>query len=107
VYQYLAQNRWFRRVSAQGQFSLGNHRYGIGTDFAQQQIEIMFDPESQEFVCRSEDASQTARLPAQGLTKQDLMGELGPLVAVPAYQFISCPFLSPMTSGEYCAYAMT
>jgi transposase len=91
VYRYLAQCRWFRQVSAQGQFSLGSYRYGIGTAFAGQQVEITFDPETQEFVCCSEDASQKVRLPAQGLTKQNLMGELGPLVALPAYQ-LALPF---------------
>jgi transposase len=91
VHGYLAQCRWFRQVSAQGQFSLGNYRYGIGTTLAGQQIEITFDPETQEFLCRSEDASQRVRLPARGLTKQHIMGELGPLVALPAYQ-LALPF---------------
>ncbi len=91
VYDYLAQGRWFRQVSSQGQFSLGNYRYGIGTIFARQQIEITFDLETQIFLCHSEDASHSVRLPALGLTKQDMMGDLGPLVALPAYQ-LPLPF---------------
>lgn len=34
VYDYLAQERWFRRTSSQGQFSLGTHRYGVGKNLA-------------------------------------------------------------------------
>jgi len=94
VYAYLAQGRWFRRVSAQGQFSLGNHRYGVGKALANQMLEITFDPETQTFVCRSEDASQTIRLPAQGLSQADLMGELEPPVTLPVYQ-LALPFSLP------------
>jgi transposase InsO family protein len=91
VYHYLAQGRWFRQVSAQGQFSLGCYRYGLGVTFANQMVEITFDPQTQKFICQSEDTRQTARLPARGLTPQDLMGELEPLVALPAYQ-LALPF---------------
>lgn len=91
MYGYLAQGRWFRQVSPQGQFSLGSHRYGIGVAFANQMIEITFEPEICAFVCRSEDDQRSARLPAQGLTPRELIGELGPLVALPAYQ-LALPF---------------
>jgi hypothetical protein len=30
VYAYLGQQRWFRRVSVAGQFTLGTYRYGVG-----------------------------------------------------------------------------
>jgi hypothetical protein len=86
VYRYLAQGRWFRQVTPFGQFYLGNHYYGLGVAFAKQMIEITFDPQTCELVCKSEDAQRSTRLPAQGLALQDLMGELGPLVALPAYQ---------------------
>lgn len=76
VYQYLAQGRWFRQVSAKGQFSLGADRYGLGQAWAKQTIEITFDAATQEFVCTSADGQTTHRLPAKGLTKADLMGEL-------------------------------
>lgn len=91
VYDYLAQGRWFRRASSQGQFSLGSHRYGLGKDFADQQLEITFDPRTRELVCLSEDAGQEVRLPVRGLTKSDLMGELDPLVTLPTYQ-LALPF---------------
>lgn len=86
VYHYLAQGRWFRQVSKNGQFSLGGFSYGIGTDFKHQQLDITFDPYSLEFECLSEDASRYFRLPALGLTKSHLMGDLGVIMADYPYQ---------------------
>lgn len=91
AYDYLAQGRWFRQVSSQGQFSLGAHRYGVGKSFADQTLEITFEPETQDFLCRSEDGRKKTRLPAQGLTKAKLMGGLAPLIALPFYQ-LALPF---------------
>jgi len=91
VYEYLAQGRWFRRTSSQGQFSLGSHRYNVGKGFNNQTLEITFDSQARELVCLSEDGSQEVRLAAQGLTKAALMGELSPLVVLPAYQ-LALPF---------------
>jgi len=91
VYDYLAQGRWFRRTSTQGQFSLGMHRYSVGKDLGNQTLEITFDAQTREFKCLPEDGRQEIRLAAQGLTKADLMGELGPLIALPAYQ-LALPF---------------
>jgi hypothetical protein len=76
VYDYLAQHRWFRRVTAQGQFTLGTQRYGLGKTWANQTGEVHFDPHTQEFICSSEDGQHVQRLRAQGLTKPALMGEL-------------------------------
>lgn len=86
VYRYLAQQRWFRQVTSQGQFVLGSYRYGLGKTWANQEVEIAFDPQTQEFVCRSEDGQATQRLPAKGLTKADLMGELD-MAQFPNYQY--------------------
>jgi transposase-like protein len=91
VYDYLAQGRWFRRTSTHGQFSLGTYRYNVGKGLGEQTLEITFDPQTREFKCLPEDGGQEIRLAAQGLTKTDLMGELGPLIALPAYQ-LALPF---------------
>jgi transposase len=98
VYEYLAQARWFRRTSSVGQFSLGAQRYGLGKDFANQTLEITFDAQTQELLCLSEDGRQETRLPIQGLTKSNLMGELSPLLSKPVYQ-LALPF-SPATWRE-------
>jgi hypothetical protein len=91
VYDYLAQGRWFRRTNAHGQFSLGAHRYNVGKELGKQTVEITFDTQTGEFKCLPEDGSREIHLAAQGLTKTDLMGELGPLIALPAYQ-LALPF---------------
>jgi hypothetical protein len=91
VYNYLAQGRWFRRTSTQGQFSLGSHHYNLGKDLGEQTVKITFDSQTCEFKCLPEDGGQEIRLAAQGLTKTDLMGELGPLIALPVYQ-LALPF---------------
>jgi len=85
VYAYLAQHRWFRRVSAGGQFALGDYHYGLGLRWAQQAIQLSFDPSTVEWVCQSEHGQQTQRLPARGLTPADWMGELQP-DRLPNYQ---------------------
>jgi hypothetical protein len=91
VYDYLAQGRWFRRTSSQGQFSLGTLRYGVGKNLSNQTLEITFAPQARELICLSQDGKQEIRHAIQGLTKATLMGELSPLVAFPAYQ-LALPF---------------
>ncbi len=86
VYLYLARHTWYRRVTAPGQFTLGTYRYGLGKVWGNQDVQIRFDAQTQELVCTSEDGQRTHRLKAQGLTKQDLMGELQ-MDQFPVYQF--------------------
>lgn len=86
VVRYLAQGRWFRRVSSQGQVALGGQSYYLGPAFAGQQVEIRFDPQKQERVFYPEQGGPPVRQPIRGLTRADLMGELSSLRAVPAYQ---------------------
>jgi hypothetical protein len=91
VYEYLAKGRWFRRTSSSGQFSLGSHRYNVGTELSDQTLEITFDSQTCELKCLSENGSREIRLPVQGLTAAALMGELSPLLVLPAYQ-LALPF---------------
>jgi hypothetical protein len=86
VYDYLAQGRWFRLTSSVGMFSLGSQRYNAGCQFAHQNLEITFDPQTCDLVCLPEKAVQPFRLTAKGLSKETLMGELDPLTTIPAYQ---------------------
>lgn len=86
VHDYLARNRWFRQVTAMGQFTLGAYRYGLGKAWANQQVEISFDAQTQEFVCCSDDGQRTQPLQAKGPTKTDLMGELD-MAQFPNYQY--------------------
>ena len=98
VYAYLAQSRWFRTTSKVGMFTLGDQRYNARTKLAGQTLEITFDPHTCDLICLPEKPSQTFRLKIKGLTKETLMGELDPLISLPAYQ-LALP-LSPQTWRE-------
>jgi hypothetical protein len=86
VYAYLAQGRWFRKTSSIATFSLGSQRYYASSKFTHQTLEITLDPQTCELICMPEKGSEPFRLPALGLTKEVLMGELGPLLRFPSYQ---------------------
>ncbi len=88
---YLAQEKWFRSIRSNGFFSLGGYQYYLGKHFAQRSVAIRFDPESMALVCQPEGSEETIRLPAQGITKAELMGELAALQALPIYQ-LALPF---------------
>jgi hypothetical protein len=91
VYEYLAKGHWFRRVGPVGVFSIGHYRYGVGRTFRNQTFEVTFDSQTLELICLPADGRERMRIPAKGLTKSDLMGELSPLMACPAYQ-LALPF---------------
>lgn len=106
VYDYLAQGRWFRLTSNRGQFFLGNIRYNARLAWFHQTLEITFDPQTRELVCLSEDGQHTLRFPIQGLSKEMLMGELSPLLAVPAYQ-LELPFSRSVAREVMLSQTMT
>jgi hypothetical protein len=88
---YLAQGRWFRRIRTNGCFELAGYHYYLGNHFARRSVVIGFDPDSTTLICQPEGSEETFRLPAQGLTKAELMGELAALRALPIYQ-LALPF---------------
>ncbi len=100
VNAYLAQGRWFRQTSSQGQFSLGAHRYNLGTHAARKTVQLTFDPGPVEFIVLLPDGSDPIRLQPLGLTPADLMGELSPFVSLPVYQ-LALPF-SPAQWRQMC-----
>jgi transposase len=86
VYAYLVQHRWFRLVSAQGQFSLGAHRYRVGKSYAGQTIEITFDSSTQCLRCLPERGDALPPLPIHGLSPHELSGGWPPWHQLPSYQ---------------------
>jgi hypothetical protein len=91
VYDYLAQGRWFRQVSQVGTVSLGQQTYGLGVTWAGEAVEITFDPTDRHLVFRSAGGEREKRLPLQGISTTDLMGEMGPLVNLDHFQ-LALPF---------------
>src|SRR2546421_4108324 len=91
VCTYLAQGRWFRGVRSNGFFGLGSYQYYLGQHFAQHRVALRFDPEALALICLPEGCEETIRLPIQGITKAELMGELAVLQSMPIYQ-LALPF---------------
>ncbi len=86
VHTYLAQQRWFRLTSEQGQFSLGAQRYGIGRAYAGQTIEITFDPATECLHCVPERGDALSPMPFLGLSPHTLSGGWPPWHQLPNYQ---------------------
>ncbi len=91
VFQYLASCRWFRRIRANGRLDLGGYDYYLGTTRRNQMLELHFDADQGCFLGQPADSDTIITFAPQGLTKTDLMGELGHLLALPVYQ-LALPF---------------
>jgi len=91
VYAYLSHGRWFRKSSNVGTVSLGDLTYVLGCEWARKDVQITFDPTDQHLQFYAPDGELTKRLPIKGLTKTDLMGELGPLAHMDCFQ-LALPF---------------
>jgi transposase len=86
VFAYLAQHRWFRLVSAQGQFYIGAHRYGVGRAYAGQTLEITFDSPTKCLHCLPERGDALSPIPIRGLSPHELSGGWPPWHQLPSYQ---------------------
>jgi len=91
VFAYLATCRWFRRIRANGRLDLGGYDYYLGTSLRNQMLEVHFDATQSCFLGQPAGSESILTFAPQGLTKTDLMGELGHLLALPAYQ-LALPF---------------
>ena len=91
VWTYLGACCWFRRIRSNGFFCLGGHSYYLGRQVAHFHLAIRFDPDPPTFVCQLEGSEEPMRVPALGLTKADLMGELALMHTLPTYQ-LALPF---------------
>jgi transposase len=91
IWRYLAQGRWFRLVSKDGTFSLGQQVYCPGRRWAHQQLDITFDATDQHLLCHDGAGDSIARLPVKGITVETLMGDLAPYVTLPLFQ-LCLPF---------------
>ena len=88
---YLAQGRWFRKASNVGTVSLGDETYGLGKAWIKKEVEITFDPTDRQLAFYAPEGGLRKRRPIQGLSKEELMGELGPLVNLHGFQ-LALPF---------------
>jgi transposase InsO family protein len=86
VFAYLPTCRWFRRIRANGRLDLGGYDYYLGMSLRNQMLELHFDATQGCFLGQPAGSESILTIAPQGLTKPDLMGELGHLLALPAYQ---------------------
>jgi len=86
---FLAQLVWRRKVSAPGTISLGHQVYAVGPTYVGRELTIHFQPETWQFHFSASDATVVAKLPAQGLSWADLLGEAVASTQAPTqpYQF--------------------
>jgi hypothetical protein len=88
---YLGRGRWFRRVGNNGTISLGGVVYYVGNKWKQQQVEVTFDPDTRRFRCSDSAGQVLKELPLQGISIEDLMGDVFPWVHFPVFQ-LALPF---------------
>jgi transposase len=89
IWQYLAKGQWFRLVSKVGTFSIAGQQYYLDCTLAGQQIELSFNPELCAFVCHNDAGEFIDHKPIQGISIDDLMGDLP--AHLPAFQ-LHLPF---------------
>ena len=102
VYDYLSQGRWFRYSGKDGNTSLGGQYYLLGCKWEKQQVEITFDPSDQQLVFLAEDGERKQKHAIKGLTAEVLIGELGPLVNLPAFQLALPTTWESWRVARYC-----
>jgi hypothetical protein len=74
VYEFLAGQHWWRKVSQVGQFSIGGQRYGVGVIQANQDVRVTFDPNTIEFLVEDSQGEEIKRLEPKGLTVEEITG---------------------------------
>ena len=88
VYDFLAQGRWTRHTSQQGQISLGGYPYYIGTAYRHQMVQVTFDPNEMQFVVRILDRTEIKRLNPKGLSVRDITGIDPERYMLPSGQYV-------------------
>jgi hypothetical protein len=86
VCTYLAEAPMVPWRALQWVFGEGASQYYLGKRFARASCRLRFDPEAMTLICLPEGCEETIRLPIQGITKAELMGELAVLQSLPIYQ---------------------
>jgi hypothetical protein len=78
VYEFLAEGRWLRRVSAQGQFSFQNDLLYVGKRYARTLVVITFDPLDRQFIVKPGQLNQELmRFCSDWLSQESITGLQG------------------------------
>jgi transposase-like protein len=74
VYDFLASQHWWRRVSQVGQVSLGGKRYHLSQAHAGQEVRVTCDPQAQNFPVYTSDDQVIAAIVLERLTVSYITG---------------------------------
>lgn len=74
VYDYLSKQSWWRRVTANGQITLGDQRYGIGMAWKGQDVRLTFDAEQARFLVEDDQEQFIKSLAPKNLTVAYITG---------------------------------
>lgn len=78
VYEFLADGRWLRRVTTQGQFSFQSDLLYVGRQYARSLVVITFDPLNRQFVAKPGQLNQDLiRFSADWLSREAITGLQG------------------------------
>ena len=91
VYDYLAQGRWFRRISQNGTLSLGRQIYSLGVKWKRQQADITFDSDTHHFLFSDDAGKPIVSKPLKGISKEFLLGDISDLSLLTTFQ-LTLPF---------------
>lgn len=91
IYTYLAEGRWFRKISKNGTFSLGAQVYYVGHQWKNRQTEITFQPDSKNLLLCDEMGQPVAQTSIKGISADYLLGEFSQVFTLPAFQ-LALPF---------------
>lgn len=87
IHRYLAKGRWIRKSSQNGVVSLGGKTYNLSREWAKQEVEITFHPDSRQLVFTKPKEQERKYLPLKGCSKEELIDELPPKMNLPGFQF--------------------
>ena len=94
IHNYLSSGQWFRRTNAGGRFALGGYSYQTCWRWRERTVEISFDAQTAMLICNIEgETDELMKVPVQGLSKAELMGELSVFQRLPDFQ-LSLPWSS-------------
>jgi transposase InsO family protein len=103
VDEYLARGRWFRQVKSNGRIHMGGYQYYLGKRLAGQVVVVTFDPDSRHLLCKPEEKRVAVAVAIQGITVEELMGELAGIVRLPTRQLALPLFPAACREQQYAA----
>lgn len=91
VFDFLAKGKWFRKVARSRTIKLGGQVYYVPNVKPREQLLITFSKKEKKLLFQSDKELVVAQLPLKGITKENLMNDLGSLTQCHSIQ-LEIPF---------------